>query len=48
LEIIENLLKHYPELKLELTEIIEREIDFQTPAFVSRAKKMLARLKAIK
>ena len=38
---LQNLSKHYPEIKQELKIIIEERFDTETPAFKSRAKKIL-------
>lgn len=38
---LHNLSKHYPEIKPELKLIIEERLPTETPAFISRAKKIL-------
>ncbi|HRO71187.1 MAG TPA: hypothetical protein PK951_12435 [Chitinophagaceae bacterium] len=45
LTILENLSKHYPEIKSELQIVIEERWKYETAAFHSRAKKILQRLK---
>ncbi len=44
LTVLENLSKQYPEIKQELKTIIEDRWEFETPAFHSRAKKILKEL----
>lgn len=44
LTVLENLSKQYPEIKPELKAIIEDRWDSETPAFRSRAKKIMALL----
>jgi len=41
LTVLENLSKHYPEIKSELKTIIEDRWDYESAAFKSRAKKIL-------
>jgi hypothetical protein len=41
LSILENLSKHYPEIRPELKLIIEERWEHETPAFHSRARKIL-------
>jgi hypothetical protein len=43
LSVLENLSKLYPEIKMELRLIIETQMPYESPAFKSRAKKILAR-----
>jgi len=43
LTVLENLSKQYPEIKQELKAIIEDRWDSETPAFRSRAKKIISR-----
>lgn len=43
LTVLQNLSKHYPEILPELKTIIEDRWNFETPAFKSRAKKILAK-----
>jgi hypothetical protein len=43
IRVIENLSKKYPEILQELKTIIEDRWDYETPAFKSRAKKILAK-----
>ncbi|MBL0884543.1 MAG: hypothetical protein IBJ16_14575, partial [Chitinophagaceae bacterium] len=42
--VLHHLSKHYPEIKQELKLIIEENWDHETPAFKSRAKKILPSL----
>ncbi|MCG2616572.1 hypothetical protein LZZ85_19895 [Terrimonas sp. NA20] len=44
LTVLENLSKQYPEIKPELKTIIEERWDTETPAFRSRAKKIMKKL----
>lgn len=44
LTILFNLSKIYPEIRKELRVLIEESIEFEPPAFVSRAKKILKRI----
>ena len=44
LTILQNLSRHYPEIKQELKTIIEDRWDYETAAFRSRAKKILKEL----
>lgn len=44
LTVLENLSKIYPDIKGELKLIIESNIENETPAFISRAKKILTRM----
>jgi hypothetical protein len=44
LTVLENLSKQYPEIKPELKTVIEDRWDYETPAFRSRAKKILKKL----
>ncbi len=43
LSVLENLSILYPEIKMELRLIIETQMPYESPAFKSRAKKILAR-----
>ncbi|MBI2730210.1 MAG: hypothetical protein HYX40_05575 [Sphingobacteriales bacterium] len=43
IRVIENLSKKYPEILQELKTIIEDRWDYETPAFKSRAKKILVK-----
>ena len=43
IRVIENLSKKYPEILQELKTIIEERWDYETPAFKSRARKILAK-----
>lgn len=45
LTVLENLAKQYPEINAELKTVIEDRWDYETAAFRSRAKKILARMK---
>ncbi|MCE7044177.1 hypothetical protein [Dyadobacter sp. CY312] len=45
LHVLFNLTKFYPEIKNELKLIIQENIEFETAAFRSRGKKILAKLK---
>lgn len=45
LTVLYNLSKIYPEIANELRVIIEENMDYETPAFQSRGKKILAKLK---
>ncbi|QRR03676.1 hypothetical protein [Dyadobacter sandarakinus] len=45
LTVLFNLSRIYPELGNELRVIIEENIDYETPAFQSRGKKILAKLR---
>ena len=45
LTILDNLSKDYPEIRAEIKTVIEDRIAFETPAFRSRAKKILSRFK---
>lgn len=44
LTILFNLSNSYPEIRKELRVLIEEAIDYETPAFVSRARKILKRI----
>lgn len=44
LSILQNIVLKYPELKQELVSIVQSKIEFETPAFKSRAKKLLKEL----
>ena len=44
LSILQNLSRQYPEIKQELKTIIEDRWDYETPAFRSRAKKIMKEL----
>jgi hypothetical protein len=44
LTMLDNLSKHYPEIKHELKLIIEERLDTETPAFKARAKRILGKL----
>lgn len=44
LTILFNLSKIYPEIRKELRALIEESIDYEPPAFVSRARKILKRI----
>ena len=44
LTVLDNLSKQYPEIKTELKTIIEDRWDYESPAFHSRAKKILKKL----
>lgn len=46
LTVLEHMLDDYPEIGAELKVIIEDQWNHQTPAFKSRAKKILSKLKA--
>ena len=48
LVVVANLTKHFPELKNELIVIIEDQLPYQSPAFISTGKKILAKLKRVK
>ena len=45
LVLVANLTKHFPELKNELILIIEDQLPYQSPAFISTGKKILTKLK---
>jgi hypothetical protein len=45
LTILDNLSTDYPEIRPEIKVIIEERMAFETPAFRSRAKKILSKLK---
>jgi hypothetical protein len=44
LTVLHNLSRHYPDIQSELRLIIEERWDHETPAFKSRAKKILSRI----
>ena len=44
LTVLENLAKQYPEINTELKTVIEDRWDYETAAFRSRAKKILAKM----
>lgn len=41
LTVLQNLMKIYPDIKHEVKTIIESQWDYESPAFKSRAKKIL-------
>ncbi len=45
LQILQNIVLKYPELKQELVQLVEDKMPFETPAFKSRGKKLLKHLK---
>lgn len=45
LQILQNIVVKYPELKQELIQLVEVKMPFETPAFKARGKKLLKLLK---
>ena len=45
IQILQKIAEKFPELKQELIQLVEDRMDFETPAFRSRGKKMLKKLK---